>query len=512
MKYYHGFRPEVLFVDYYLSSGVPPSPEKVSQHKRTEARRESIALLKQVINSTDVKDIPAIVLMSSYEVQKINQYRHKTQPDKIMSLRFKFLKKDGVRQENNIPIIDHAAVDVLLDISQGYLFGKALQLAVAHWKSAAELGLKNFLQEVVDLDTKDFAYLLRFKLREEGQSLSEYLQWFFGECLKGFIDNEIDWDSGLDGENNIDKSIEGAFEGPSRGIAKFFHRVRVDSYRIANRTGYRMGDLYAQSNGRGGIVNIRVILTSDCDLVERKGKTKVERVLTMGGMLNTFDKDGSAADDFFLYEDKAYSVLWKPKDLEMFPISDLMALHEVEKFKFLGTLRPLYAQEIQRRALTNLSRVGLPVAPALGINATVTVFIRKDDANDPFQNINIESSALATIIPSRVGQKDGHRVLLRRCFLNELIDRLSEVDTAEMFKEDAKMLKEVLEKESSTEKFYEALLRTGGWTKSKAKFGVSFVISDKPQTNRDAPWLQFVLKVSNDKMEELQTRDPLDVY
>lgn len=516
MKCYYEFRPEVLFVDYYLSSDVPPSPEKVSQHKRTKALRASVDLLKQVINATrDVKDIPAIVLMSSYGIHKTNQYRYKTQLDEIMSLRFEFLKKDWVREENDILIIDHAAADVLLDISQGYLFGKALQLAVAQWESAAESALKNLLQEVGDLNTKDFAYLLRFKLREEGQPLGEYLRWFFGECLKGFIDNKVvDQEhypfSEIDGENNIDKLIEGAFEGPSRGIAKFFHRVRVDSHHITNHTGYRMGDLYAQSDGQK-IVKIRAVITPGCDLVERRGKTNVESVLTIGGMLNTFDKDGSAADDFFLYEDKPYSVLWKPKDLEMFPITGPTSLHETDEFKFLGTLRPLYAQEIQSRALTRLSRVGLQVAPALGINATVKVFIRKNDASNPFQNINIKSSALATIIPSRAGQSGGHRVLLRRSFLNELIDQLNEVDTAEMLDEDVILLKKVLE-EKSTEQFYETLLREGGWTKAEGKFGTGFLISDKPKTKQDAPWLQFILKVSNDEMKELQMRYPLDLY
>lgn len=512
---YYEFRPEVLFVDYYLSSDVPPSTERVRKHKRTKARKESINFLKQITDGADARNIPAIVLMSSYQVQKDNQHKYKTRLDGIMSLRFEFLKKDWVREENNILIIDHAAADVLLDISQGYLFGKALQLAAAQWESAAESALKNFLQEVGDLDTKDFAYLLRFKLREEGQFLSEYLRWFFGECLKGFIDSEV-VDRGhypfseLDGENNIDKLIEGAFEGPSRGIAKFFHRVRVDSHRITNHTGYRMGDLYAQSDGQK-IVKIRAVVTPDCDLVKRRGRTNVESVLTIGGMLNTFDKDGSAADDFFLYEDKPYSVLWRPKDLEMFPITGPASLHKAKDFKFLGTLQPLYAQEVQHRALTNLSRVGLYVAPALGINATVKVFIRKCDASNPFQNINIKSSALATIIPSRRGQSDGHRVLLRRSFLNELIDRLSEVNTAEMCEDDARMLKNVLEEES-TEKFYETLLRAGGWTKGEKSFGTGFVISNKPKTKKDAPWLQFVLKVSNDEMKELQMRDPLEVY
>ena len=508
LESYKNSRPQILFVDYYLSHDVPATGE-VNQQKETDAQKASIDLLKQIIAATDEDDIPAIVLMSSYEVEDVNKYRHATKSDKIISLRFQFLKKEHVFQEGSDFQIDQAAADVLLDTSQGYLFGKVLQQALAQWKRGAASALSDFMREVGDLDIKDIAYLLRFELWEEGQPLSEYLQWFFGECLKGFIDEKVEWQhnsfSKLDDEDDLAKSIEGAFDGPTRKIAEFFHRVRVDRHRIITRRRYQIGDLYVEPSEN----KIRAILTPDCDLVERNGGSNVDYVLTMGGVLNTFDKDGSAADDFFLQDDNAYSVRWNPKDLKMFPIRGEGELHTTNEFEFLGTLRPLYAQEMQRRALTDLSRVGLPVAPALGINVTASVWIRKNDANTPFHEIEMTPPALATLILSRAEYKSGHRVLLRRHFFNELMMRLREINTDEMCEEDAEMLNNILNKEGM-EKIYKGFLITGGLTKAKGPFRTSFRLGNKPSTELNAPWLQIILKVSDDAMEELQVIDPLD--
>ena len=106
-----------------------------------------------------------------------------------------------------------------------------------------------FMKEVGDLHMKDFAYLLRFRLREAGQPFGEYLEWFFGESLKGLIEDKVDWDhasfTALDDEGTKQgEMIEGAFEGPSDIIARFFHRVRVNNRRVGVRREYRLGDLY----------------------------------------------------------------------------------------------------------------------------------------------------------------------------------------------------------------------------------------------------------------------------
>ena len=501
---YQKFRPNVLFFDYYLVHN--SVSDDGSKHEKRSAREISINLLKEIITVSD-KDIPAIVLMSSQKIEDVDSYRHEAGEAQILSLRFGFLQKRMLKkmEDGNISV-DHAAADVFLDASQGYLFGKFLQQALAEWKNGAKSALDDFMREVGDLSVKDFAYLLRFRLREEGQPLSEYLEWFFGECLMAQIEKNVNWNhksfEQMDGNKEIEEKIEGAFDGPSNKIAEFFHRVRINSHRTGTKRGYRLGDVYVEKSGGK---DIRVVITPDCDLMVRRGKTKIKSVLTMGGKLNTFNGN-SAADDFFLHEEKPYSVQWNPKDLETFPIDGKGSLHEITHFQFVGTLRPLYAQEMQRRALTDLSRVGLPVAPAFGIKATVTAWIRTSDASDPFKPIKIDlsSRATATIIPFRSGQKYGHRVLLRRRFVGELIDQLRNMKNAT----DAQYLKPFLK---HTDKAYDKLLREGGKINEKGPFGIGFVIGDGPHKDERAPWLQIVLKISEDAMDDFQTTDPLDI-
>ena len=504
---YNEFQPDVLFVDYYLGEDVLPSGP-VAQHKKTQARRASIEFLKSVVASTTEEYLPAIVLMSSYNVSNVDQYRHDAGNWQIMSLRFQYLNKNLVRHTGEGIEIAHEAADVLLDTSQGYMFGQYLQRALLQWRLGAELALQSLLKEVGDLHIKDFAYLMRFRLHDEGQPLSEYLEWLLGECLKGSISDMVNWKHGsllsLDSGNNMGTSIEGAYDGPTLRIAEFFHRVRIDENSSRTRSGYQLGDLFVQPRGK----DIRAVITPDCDLVMRKGRAKVSTVLTMGGTLNSFDEEGSSADDFFLRGKRAYSLRWNPKDLATFPITGQESLQEHEGLRFVGTLRPLYAQEMQRRALTDLSRVGLPVAPALGINANAAVWIRTNDASDPFKRLKLDSSPLATIVPARTGQRYGHRVLLRRRFFNDLIDKLTEFDDAEMNADDSAALGRLL-KDDGIDKLHNRWLKTGMLAKERGMFGTGLVLGHRPNTKQDAPWLQIVLKVDDAAMEELSMIDPL---
>ena len=471
---------------------------------------DSVALLKEICRASSTEkstddDCPAVVLMSSRKIDDVEKYRQDAGGERIVSVRFRFLEKRAVRLESQTVVIDHAAADVLLDTTQGYVFGKLWQQALKQWRDGAAAAFKRFTREVSELDLKDVAYLLRFRLREEGQSLSEYLEWLFGEYLRGRVESDVDWMHAsfmeLDGNENVESNIEGAYEGASKRVAELFHSVRVRPRRVGAPSRYRLGDLYKSAIGS----NIRAVISPDCDLVVRKGKTKVGRVLTMGGVLSAFDEEGAAADNLVLFEDRAYSVLWRPKDLETFPIEGAASLDGGEGFGFVGTLRPLYAQAMQRRALAELSRIGLPVAPALGINASAVAWIRTRHAGDGFKKV-VSSAGRATIIPRREGRVEGHRVLLARRFVYELVDGLGRIGQEDMEEEDATALGRVLREEK---KFCEGVLRKGGSTKGRGIFGICFVVGEKPRTKGDAAWLQIVLKISGDALEELRGIDPL---
>lgn len=505
---YQEFRPQVLFVDYYLGEDVPPQGS-VPQYRKTEARKASIEFLNGVVSTATENPVPAIVLMSSYQVAKVDQYRHNAGNWQIMSLRFHYLNKNQVRLEEHTFEIDHDAADVLLDTSQGYLFGTLIQDALAQWKKGVEFALGNLFKEVADLHVKDFAYLMRFRLHDEGQPLSDYLEWLLGECLKGLISEKVNWKHDsfqkLDSADSLEENIEGAYDGPTVRVAELFHRVRVDERICRSRTGYQLGDLYAQPKGG----SIRAIVTPDCDLVVRRGKAKVRSILTMGGTLHSFNEDGTSADDLFLRGKTPYSIRWNPKDLETFPVKGQDSLDETQELRFFGTLRPLYAQEMQRRALTDLSRIGLPVAPALGLNARAVVWVRTTDASDPFKQIDMHSPLPATIIPARTGQRYGHRVLLHRRFFNELVDKLAAFDHNTLNDEGRESLQRVLGGKG-IDALQRGWLRTGRMAREPGILGTGFVLGGRPNTKQDAPWLQVVLEVSDKAMEELRLIDPIE--
>lgn len=507
---YDEFHPQVLFLDYYLSDDIPVAGD-IEIGERKSARAASLSFLNGITRE-DAEDIPAIVLMSSRQIGDEDRYRQAVEGKHVMSLRFGFLKKDSIELHgnNNKILIKHEAADTLLDMSQGYLFGRFIEQALGKWKSGAEEALNRFMKDIGDLHTKDFAYLMRFRLQEEGQPLSEYLEWFFGECLKGQINEKVDWKhnsfSRLDGEDRLDEKIEGVLPEPSIKVAEIFDRIRVN--RSHNKTDqYRLGNLYVQPKGH----TIRAIITPDCDLVERGGKFKAERVLTMGGTLHKLENtDSFFTDNLFIRGGTPYSIKWNPKDLITFPLTGKDSLKEIKSLCFCGTLNPLYAQAVQRYALTDLSRIGLPTSPALGIKARVKVWIWKKKGNgSEFEQIEILSDS-ATIFPARAGEgeTDKHKLLMNRGFVYELVDHLKRIQGQhKLEKGDDSLLNKILKNEGKV--FYEWLLQKGADIESP-KYGVSVVIGNKPMKRKKCTsWLQITATISEEALKELNTSIPL---
>lgn len=504
---YRSILPELVFVDYYLDADMAVDGAVGEQQKRS-ARRESLEFLKEVVQTDAAEELPAVVLMSSREITDVDKYRHDAGGEQILALRFGFLRKGWVRGNGETLELDRPAMDVLLDTSQGYLFGRSLQGALREWKRGAKEAFDQFWEEVAGLHLKDFAYLVRFRLHDEEQPLTEYMDWLLGECLRGLMEERVDWKHDafvkLDDKNDLSKAIEGAFEGPSELVARFFHRVRVNGRDVGVSHRYQLGDIFGQRKGSG----VRAVVTPDCDLVVRKGRARVKSVLTMGGTLNGFDKEDSIVDEFMMRRRKPYSVKWNPKDLQTYPVTGAGSLREEKNMEYLGTLRPLYAQAMQRRALMDLSRVGLPVAPALGINGIAKAWLRIRDENNPFTEIVLTEASIATIIPEREGRAKGHRVLLRRGFVNELLYRLDQVNIEDMREEDGVHLT-AIRTPGGAETLSRSFLQIGVLTKENGKFGTAISLAAKPNTKRDAPWLQITVTVSDEALEELRTIDPL---
>ncbi|RSV17305.1 hypothetical protein CA236_11285 [Sphingomonas sp. ABOLG] len=501
------FKPQVVFLDYYLSPDAVG--EGLTTAVKAKARKTSIALLNRLLTSKPEED-PAIVLMSSEQVKaRAQRFRQSVEKlgGNVLAVRFQFLQKGWVSKDGDQLKIDNQAADALLDTSQGFIFGQVLHRALKEWKGGAEKALQAVLKEIGSLEPKDFAYLFRFRLASEGERMGDYLEWLFGENLRALVAEKIDWNSDsfkkID-DHELSKGIEGAFEGPSVPIARLFQRVRVDEHEKGARVRHRLGDMFIKI----GEKRVMVVITPDCDLVPRGSGPKVKRVLTMDGELRSFDQDSASADQFIFYKDKAYSLKWNPKTLNTFAVSGTGSLGSMKGVEFLGTLRPLYAQEVQRLALTDLGRIGLAVAPTMGVDASVTVHLRMKTANgSKFEVLEVPGPATATVLPERGDLAKGHRVLLRRSYVHSLVEKVRAVDAASLLPDDAKKLADFL-REKNEDQLLSGFLVKGAATKDKGPLATTIKIAGKPDTDKDAAWLQLTLKLSEEAMEELLSVDP----
>ena len=506
--HYRDFSPHMVFLDYYLSDSVPPGNSETSDDVRHGARDASVQLLKKLVAEEigkNTPEIPAIVLMSSQTNLDVDQFRHDAS-GQILALRFTFLQKQLIRRDDQDIIIENDAADALLNTSQGFLFGKQIQQALEQWRKGTETALEDFMNEIRELHLRDFAYLTRFRLREQNQRFDEYLEWFFGESLKGLIEEKVDWShpsfSMLNFDQQTEKLIEGAFDGPSNTIATLFHRARVKNNSRRNSSEYRLGDLYAQLEEHC----IRVVITPDCDLVVREGRLNAKSILTMVGTLETFDKEDSSADDFLIRDNSYYSVRWDPKNLETFPIECSDSLNGAERMEYIGTFRPIYAQEIQRRVLRDLSRVGLPAAPAFGMNVPASVWVQLKNG---YIQIETATPGIATVFPQRADRKGGPHALLRRKFLNELVEALRTIDVEDVKQQHRDSFIKAIS-EDGVEKLHDAYLRDGRQFGDNDRIlGTGIVRGTQPRSGRKAPWLQIALDISDSAMESIETMDPV---
>ncbi len=505
-------KPHVVFLDYFLGPDVPSSGPANGTAK-TKARKASIDLLGKLLAESEI-DAPAVVLMSSREVKsQVDLYRKSVEPGagrQIMALRFRFMQKNWIARDGKALKIENDAADALLDTSQGFAFGSVLQQALVKWRGGAADALQGFLEEIGGLEPKDFAYLFRFRLLSERQRMSDYLEWIFGEGLKSLVDEKVDWSDDsfarLD-DPTLSQSIEGAFDGPSLRIARIFDRIRVNQHRTRPSPRYQLGDVYIAATGD----EARVIITQDCDLVPRKGGPNAKTVLTMTGSVKSFDQDATTADQFVFPADKPRSIKWNPKDLRSCSFDGEGSLRDDKAFEYYGTLRPIYAQEVQRQALADLSRVGLAVSPVMGVDASVTAHLRVkgDKGTVVYQNLKIDKSAVATIILARGDGKDGHLVLFRRPFVHALLDNLRSLDRAALQSQDADA-RDLFIKESSEGALIKGMLTSGsapGKTR-KGPLGIKIAIGTDPDLKSDNAWLNVMLNLSQEGMEELLMLDP----
>ena len=494
-------QPDLIFMDFYLS---PPArtTKDLTRAQWDGDRSRSIRLVKSILSAL-ADNVPAVILMSSEDVADRKDAYLSNLEDRVMALRSGFLLKSWVQRHGQELTASGDAADVLMDTSGSFEFGRALETALRVWKVGAEEALTQIFAELREFDVKDFAYLLRFRLYDEGEPFADYLEWFLGESLRAIVDDSIDWENNEFGNLNdrtLTQAIEGAHPFPSARLAKFFHRLRFNSWERRPRRRFALGDVFVSPNHK----NVRMVVSPDCDLVPRGSKQAAARILTIGGSIRGLDEDHAWAGEL-IFRNNPRAIKWSYKDLMTHEFGECSSLEvDGKPYTYFASMRPMPAQTIQKAVLADLSRVGLAVPPTVDVGAPVRVYLKRKVGNQGrVEELDGLKEPRAQVFMPRGGRELKMRVLFTPKFFRDLLAKLQGLSEEELLCAHREYRRDWL---AGTENVRDAMLRDGLQVPGEGLHNVQTSIGKAKGKN----WLEIVVDVSDEALIDLQGTDPLE--
>jgi hypothetical protein len=172
-------------------------------------------------------------------------------------------------------------------------------------------------------------------------------------------------------------------------------------------TADRLSDNDRPSNandGAGRLPKLYMIINNECDLTFTPyGKRKIkddQAVLLIEGTLQSVIHYAKQVPrtELFIYEDQPFKIVWELKKVVAVPYSSFRRWCDEQNLKRKARLRLPFALEVQRSFAADLTRIGLPVAPALYRPATFEV-LQSNGAN--LEKVNLDGLESAGIVSTR---------------------------------------------------------------------------------------------------------------
>ena len=494
--------PDIILMDFFLSPPDRPTEVSTRRGEQRADRETSIRLLRRILQ--DVGGVtPAVILLSSEDVQRRARRYLDSLEGKVTALRFGFLNKNWIRRVGDELMAVGDAADVLMETSGGFQFGRTLETALLGWKRGAEAGLKELYNELRDLDMKDFAYLLRFRLYEEGETFADYLEWFLGESLRAAVDDGVEWNTeefARLNEKKLTDEIEGAHTVPSSRIAALFNRMRFGSRENRVRVRFGLGDLFIGPDHR----HVRMVITPDCDLVRRGESQRASRLLTVGGTIRGLGDDRALAGDLILFRTPK-AITWELKDTMSHDFTDDISKLQTgeETYSYHATMRALAAQTVQKEVLGDLAKIGSAVAPTVYVVGPVEVYLKRMVKNRPqMTKLDGLEDARAQVFMPRGGSEKKMRALFTSRFVRTLVARLEAVENTDLFPNDRVHRKNWI---GNATKVRKAMLRDGVQLPGEGLFKLLTSIG----AQKGANWIEIVVDVADEALINMHSRDPL---
>lgn len=361
---------DVVFLDLYLSSEVPPHPENGKPAKsvldRARDRASRYLTAVRTVTENDVNKVsPAFILISSQGTPQIarNFRKHVEQT----AARFRFVSKQAI--ERGQPHDLMAIADIFRTCSASALV-EPLQKV---WPKVVEDAQKWVNERLLEIDISDFGRLYLGSLQAEGQPIDAYVK----ELLAGALAERVTvaFSAHLpksDRPSPFDSHPGSFFEPPTDAFVELFSATRLTQdagYRGPDGKDPISGDLYLVGTlpkGRATSMLDRKVLSvmsPICDLVSRPDKTPAANsVLLLEGVLKeaSYHTD---TENLLSVREAFYAVDWEWKEPQAIETKTLKKDVKDKKKVWLGRLKGEHFLALQSDYLSRIGRIGLPKSP-----------------------------------------------------------------------------------------------------------------------------------------------------
>jgi hypothetical protein len=287
-------------------------------------------------------------------------------------------------------LIDKSKISLLMRAySEEFSSNHQLQEYIRSLIGAAKVAQEEFEKEVTALRIEDYEFIQNSVLQSQQHPLGDYLAWLYGSHWAHLLFKNTDL---KEKQAEIDKVISQKLPlhhtVPSEKLSEIFmtalferdfDQVTYHPWEGMIKLPYlHLGDLFTKAGSK----DVYMVVNPQCDLERPKEKNKGQSILLIPGELESLEEnlvDVEIKTDYFLFDDKRNRIVWNLRYLKSIPydkFDEWIQEKEVER-KF--RLRLPFALDIQQQYTSNMSRVGLPVAPPLSRSITMEVLIKKSD-------------------------------------------------------------------------------------------------------------------------------------
>lgn len=414
---------DMVLLDFYLADEVPAKPgAKLTAAMKKAARKRSINFLSELV--TKKPDRTPLVMLISSMAEPSDLPAFRDEANMLMS-KMSFMPKEYA--EKDIARAQHT----ILTLAKHRPHADALVSLLSMWKAAVDEASQKLMVSVRELDLTDYSYLQKYRLASEKTPLAQYLTWLFTGQLADLVERGLK-----------DQKVETAVEGlslpepipgvipPTPGIARVYSALTTSRIPIANGSFQPpawAGDIFLETRRYNEIYGknlavrrrqkampeIMAVVTPACDLVPGRGGSQLRTVTMIGGTLVPLGQAVHPNVHLVMLNDKPFMIMWDPKWPVTMSVDALGPKSSMAgRYQWVGRLRDLYHAELQHKLMTDIGRVGLPVAPTMPESVPVRILARTASGAPGFE-IVLDHEANANAAWTFAGEKGKRSYCLR---------------------------------------------------------------------------------------------------